>query len=435
MRLSALVATALGAATLVHAAGCAGSDDPVPPAPAAAEATPASAAGREPGDPAWPGPPAGRRCPDLLADDRVATFAVDIDPAEWAALLEEYRTWREREAAGLPRTPYHPLLAFRHDDELVRGAMIRLRGHHSWDENSKPQFAISFNELDPAGRFHGLRQILLDAPVSDPSFLRQRVAAAYLADLGVPAACAASARLVVNGAYFGLYTHLERIDRSFLARAFGDDGGWLYKYGKELRTHEAEGDGGRLDAFEDAYGDLAALAALADLDAALLAWAAEAVIPQADGYWAGRSNFYLYDHPALGFFWIPFDLDNSFDFAPVDANPDLYLAHGEVKHPAFATILADPAGRARWQGALERALAAYDPGRFEARVDAWAAQIADAVAEDPSKPFSTEWHRRKVEVLRAYLAGRADFVRAWLACARAGEAWCASCEATSCARP
>ena len=42
-------------------------------------------------------------------------------------------------------------------------------------------------------------------------------------------------------------------------------------------------------------------------------------------------------------------------------------------------------------------------------------QIADAVAEDPNKPFSTADHARAVADLRAFFQDRADVVDAWLA--------------------
>jgi hypothetical protein len=49
-------------------------------------------------------------------------------------------------------------------------------------------------------------------------------------------------------------------------------------------------------------------------------------------------------------------------------------------------------------------------------MDTWAAQIADAAAEDPNKPFSTSDHLTGVKAQRSYVAKRAEFVKQWLKC-------------------
>jgi hypothetical protein len=48
-------------------------------------------------------------------------------------------------------------------------------------------------------------------------------------------------------------------------------------------------------------------------------------------------------------------------------------------------------------------------------VRTWDAQIAQAVADDPHKTFSTAQHDTSVAQLQAFLQTRADFVDAWLA--------------------
>jgi hypothetical protein len=111
-------------------------------------------------------------CPDLFAEDRLPTYRVEISPAEWAKLEDEFLHREAREAAGLDPNPWHPVV-FRHEDEVVDTAMIRLKGQSSWDlavaldPDPKMQFVLSFNELDKRGRFHGLRKIVLDMPRND----------------------------------------------------------------------------------------------------------------------------------------------------------------------------------------------------------------------------------------------------------------------------
>ena len=47
-------------------------------------------------------------------------------------------------------------------------------------------------------------------PRIDQSYLRQRVALAYYRALGVPSQCANNGRLFINGAFYGLYTNMNR---------------------------------------------------------------------------------------------------------------------------------------------------------------------------------------------------------------------------------
>ena len=135
--------------------------------------------------------------------------------------------WRRTTRSDLDIHPYHPLAEFKYGNEVVTDAMIRLKGQSSWreaveagDNPPKLQFVISFNEVDPTARFHGLRKVELDMPRIDPSYLRQRLALSYLRALGLPAQCANSGRLIVNGTFYGLYTNLERPEQEFLQRVF-----------------------------------------------------------------------------------------------------------------------------------------------------------------------------------------------------------------------
>jgi hypothetical protein len=393
--------------TLACAVGPASWHDAAP-----AEPMPAADAGSQTPE-TVSGPP--YPCPALYAQDHVPLFAIEIDPAEWRALEAEYRGWREREAAGLPLKPYHPLKAFRYERSIVSTAQIRLKGTpvHGW-VGDKMQFQISFNEHDKDGRFLGLRKIVLDGPPNDPSLLRDRVAYSLLRDLGYPAPCANHARLEVNGVFYGVYTNIEKPDREFLERNFDDPSGNLYKEGTELKTNEAEGDTRRMQELW-AAADVASLERLMDLDQAVSEWAAEGVLPNADGFWRGTMNFYLYDHPSRGFVFIPWDWDRAFDRAPVEAIPTFDPAVQERVQPHLRLVLEDPVWSRRYLDAAARVIERYDPDVLEARVDAWAAQIADAVAAEPHRPFSIETHERAVASLRAYFRARVAFLGGWLA--------------------
>lgn len=347
---------------------------------------------------AEPAPPAPATCGDVYAEDALPTFEIEISDAGWAALEQD---------AALGEEVYRPVV-FRFGDEVLPDAMIRLRGGNSRC-GDKLQFAISFNQVDPSGRFHGLRRLNLDH--GGCRLLHERLAMAYLRDLGVPAPCVNNARLVVNGRYYGLFVNLEHVNKDFLERSFGEaaDDGNLYKGGLLLRTNEAAADYSGLEAYR-AAPDVATLATLADLEEAVLEWAGEAVLPVHDNYWSDGWNYYLYDHPTRGFLFIPDDID-----MPFTTSASQPIIPPTLQYPA-GMVLADPAWRARFEDAVRGAIAAYDTGVFDARIDRWWAQIAAAAAEDPHVVYTkgdAEELRWRVHARSEWLLGVAGDPASW----------------------
>jgi hypothetical protein len=346
-------------------------------------------------------------CADLYDPDLLPTFEFEIDPAEWAALQEDCVNYVE---------PYHPIV-FRYGGE-VADAMVRLKGNWSWI-CEKLQFVVAFNEVDPDGRFHGLRKIVLDAPWYDATLLHERMAMDVLGRHGVPSSCVNNARLLVNGEYYGVYANVERVDHEYLERNFADHEGNLYKGGVELQTNEATADTSDRDAFW-AAADIDALAAIVDLEQAVRVWAGEAMLPDPDSYWAGvEINFYIYDYPGRGFLFLPYDADISFaeNIWPeaAYADPITYQHPDWLREAQYRVALSDPTWCEQFVAAVAAARAAYDVPAMQARLDAWSAQIAEAVAADPHKTFTNAEHDAAVAAMREFFATRAAFVDGWLA--------------------
>jgi hypothetical protein len=371
-------------------------------------------------------------CADLFSDDQVTTYEVEIAPADWDAIVMDFYNMAQNSAAGVDIHPYHPLAQFKYGNEVVTNAMIRLKGQSSWreaveagDNPPKMQFVISFTEIDKKAHFHGLHKVELDMPRIDTSYLRQRLSLAYLRALGLPAQCANSGRLIVNGAYYGLYTNLERPDHEFIERLFpGQDLGDLWDGGFELATNEATASQPhpRLDAWW-AVNDVASLAAIADVDEALAEWAGESMIDDADGFWIGRHNFMLYDHPTRGWLWIPHDLDATIDWVSELVDPLYYWGRFTMwdgPWPHYAAVVKDAAASERYVAALRQAHDVFITTRLPELLDRYAAQVADAAATDPTRPFTVAAHLDGVASLRQALAARADYVGSWLDCRAAG---------------
>lgn len=358
------------------------------------------------------GPADPEECPRIFRQDVLPDLHLEMTDAEWAAIQADYRSyianWHPARFAWVTDT----------GDRLEADAQVRLRGnpYFSW-LGDKMQFLVSFDEVDPAGRFVGQRALVLDASWYHPTILRDRLAYSYLRRLGVPAPCANNARLTVNGSYYGLYTLIERLDQEFLDRVYGREAatGTLWEGTSDIDENADATVPGALAAYL-ADPSLANQAATSDLDGNILEWAAEAVIPQNDGYWCCSHNFYLYEHPTEGISFLPWDLDYSFDTAPVFADPDTFYRDNGWQ-PHLDAVRADPAGYTQWLAALSTATDAFDPAIMTAEIDDWAGQTADAFAADPHTSVSQAAHDDGVARLRAYVEGRHGYLDSWITCA------------------
>jgi hypothetical protein len=367
------------------------------------------------------GPWARKGCPAIYAQDVLPTFELEIAESELTAIVKEWERADDDDIAE------HPLLAFRHEDTEIADASVRLRGNAThWHEQDKMQFEVSFNTYDPKGRFHGLKHVLFDAATYNRSFLRDRMALQIMRDVGLAAPCANNARVVLNGEYYGLFTNIEKVDSEFLERNFEDASGNLYKRGGpddwKKKTNEDEPDTSDLDRLAGA-ATVDELATMMNLDQALLEWAAEAVIPNRDGAWGGGLNMYLYNDPQTGFNVIPWDLDDSFTRVESTIDPVTWKKESSFHgRPLYDLALADPAWFEKYVGTVALVFSrGYQVDVLQRRIDEWSAQIADAVAEDPNRPFTLEEHLVQVAEKRDFVAARAAFLEQWVACRTAGD--------------
>jgi hypothetical protein len=379
-------------------------------------------------------------CPAIFAQSVLPTWKVSLSDAEMAKLTDEFLHRDARVAAGLEEHPYH-VAKVTYDDGKnppvdVPDAMIRLKGNSSWtqtvqlDSNPKMQFVISFNEKNDKGRFMGQRKVELDMPRTDRTFLRQRLALFALRKAGVNAQCANSARLELNGDYYGLYAHMEHVDKEYLQRYYGhdDDNGDLWAGGRIIQNNDMTYTWDRLDAFWKAAHeqDMTTLETLVDLDDSIKEWAAEAVIGDADGYYNGRPNYNLYDHPTKGFVWLPSDLDTVFDmdFLPADSSLTFPMCVSRVEDDRrhWAMVMATPKWLDSYLQALHSARGTFDVEGMQARVQSWEAQIRHAADHDPHRPFTMADHDFSVSLMHDYMAQRADYVDKWLDCRQNGGA-------------
>lgn len=355
-----------------------------------------------------------KSCPDLYSPDIVPTFDLNFTDEDWTQMAQDCAQGSQA---------YRPV-EFTYDGETV-SAQVRMKGNWSWN-CEKYQFVISFNEDDPDARFRGLRKIMLDAAWYDRTLLHERMAFPVFERLGLPYSCTNNAKVNVNGQYYGVYSNLERLDHEYLERHFDEPEGNLYQGGTELKTNEDVNDTTNLITLQNA-DSIDEIDTVMDLDQAVAEWAAEAMIPAMDNIWAGvEINYYLYDHPERGFVYLPYDLDISFGDSAysdgtliwpntVSVDPILYEHSGWQKEPLVERVLADTYWCERFVEALVRARAAFDPSEMSIQAGEWGEQIAEAVAADPRKSYSTADHQAAIVDMQAFFYARADFVDGWLA--------------------
>ena len=388
-------------------------------------------------------------CNPLFDQAVLQDYAFDISADEWAKLDNEFRNRYTVVGPNTVTPPFHPVV-FHSGGETVSNASIRLKGDSSWDEtialdgaNAKMQFVIAFDQIDPKGNFHGVSKITLDMPRGDGSFLDERLAFNVLPTfLGRPAPCASSAKLTINGAYYGAYANEEHVSKSYLKRVFPEaPNGDLFKGGYKPETNTMAPNTAKLNTFWAAH-DIGAMSPLVDMEWSVTEWAAEALINDVDGYYGGDHNFYLYDYPGTGYRWLVCDADSAFDiFGDVTQHPIYWWIAPRTEHYApaqhYAIVMGDPTWRGHYIDAIRTLLGKWDTAKIQGWVDAWSAQIAAAAAADPHKAATTDPVRGTAR-MRQEIALRPAYLKKFLGCEDGtgdvtdadgdGAPWCNDCD-------
>ncbi len=205
------------------------------------------------------------------------------------------------------------------DGILYTDAGVRFKGNSSFNgPTMKKPFKIDFEEFEDDQTHDGLKQLSLNNGFKDPTFLREKLALDFMNQHGIAAPRATFARLYLNGEFWGLYSVVEDIGKTFLKQRFDNNDGNLFKgdpHGTlqwkgsqqnnyigdyELKTNEDLNDWSDLIALLDALNNSTAAdlhTALADrlnLDSWYGYWAAHSLFVNLDSYVGSGHNYYLY---------------------------------------------------------------------------------------------------------------------------------------------
>jgi len=376
------------------------------------------------------------------------------------------RDWEGLKANFLENT-YYPC-DFKWNGITVRNIGIRSRGTGS-RSGTKPGLRVDFNRYTTGQQFLGLNSVILRNNTQDPSGMRERLSMLMFRRMNMVAEREAHARLFINNTYAGLYTIVESIDKLFLGKRFGEDGGHLYEYsfdnGADIpfnfgypgsdpslytptpfkpETLETDPQGEVLERLFwtiNVAGDAVwqtAMAEYLDLSKFIRHLAIENFLAEEDGITGdyGPNNFYFYRFVNTSRFqFLPWDKSNAFWNTPyfifqnldngVPSHRNRFVQRAlsytnlreqylDVILQCADSIMADPALTPNGlvpPGVTLTPAPAGQPGWLETEIAREYAQIRQATLTDPVKPFTNDQFEQSILDLTDFARRRATFVR------------------------
>lgn len=382
-----------------------------------------------------------------LFDPRILhRLDIDLHTADWAKLKQDYRA-----------NDYYPAdLSW--NGIKAYNAGVRSRGVASRNAN-KPGLRIDFNYYASQQSYLGLKSLVLDNLVQDPSGVHESVSMWFFARLGVPAPRESHAVVYVNGTYAGLYTVVEAVDKSLIGRVFGNDAdgeqndGYLYQFNKagewrlsylgsdidaykpffEPKTHETQHDETlyrpierlvRLINEKPAEELTEAVGPYLDLRGLVRYLAVQNFIGEIDGFsgkW-GMNNFYLYrrqhhDQHVV----IAWDDDLSF------LDPAYELTSYHDTNVLVKKLMEVPEYRALYFATLGDAIRSaseiaqgVEQGAMEAEIRAELDVIDPAMLADTQRPWTDAEYIDAREYMKQFAPRRVRYVECEVARATGG---------------
>ena len=366
-------------------------------------------------------PAAAQTQAELFDDTTLHTVEIVIHSRDWSDLRENFRT--------NDRYPCDVIW----NGVRMRNVAVRSRGNGSRYQ-AKPGLELSFDYYASQQRFLGLRALVLDNLVTDPSMIREATAMAMLRRLGVQAPREAPARVFVNGTFAGVYMLVEPVDTVFAQKAFEKPGllfeyRWVYPFfatfpGEPLDAYAPLFESRNLGVHSTAElytpmrelfrtinqapdGQFAQVDRYLNLAAVVRTLGASTFMAEWDGVFGydGMNNFYLYrigEQAQL----IPWDRDQAFHAA------DYPLLAGVAENVLGRRMLEDPELRAAYIQAVTEAIAvAEGDGWLEREFARQYALVHDAALADTFKHATNEEFEQAYADLIAFARTRPAFVR------------------------
>ena len=277
---------------------------------------------------------------DVFPTNRVLDVQITIDERDWDTIryqsLNFFEALQESRKYGPTDSPYTYVEASVSIDGVEFPQVgIRKKGFLGSLNSNRPSLKIKLNHVDKKGQIGGMTNLTFNNNQQDVGLISQFMGYALFNAAGSPAPRCAYAKLTVNGTSLGIYSHVERIHRPLLKRAFDNDNGTLYegqvvgffpdwegsfehklgndKLGRKKIKELIEVLEGEDENIEQAIGRLV------DLDSFYTFWAMEGLLSFWDGYSGNKNNFFIYLNPETDkFHFIPWGADCMFErYSPI----------------------------------------------------------------------------------------------------------------------
>ncbi len=298
------------------------------------------------------------------------------------------------------------------DGQRYDSVGVRFKGTSSFYgyPGDKKSLRVKFNKYSNF-TLYGLKKVNLNNGLSDPTLLREKLYLDFLWQKQISAPRANFARVYLNGAYWGLYTLVEHVDKTFMQQRFGQKSGNLFKaqvaplvykgedqaaYAAdfELKTNEAQNDWSDLIHFMWLLADIRTTGKEIDqqffLTPYLRAWAANNLFVNTDSYLGSASNYYLYQDVHDGRFrhiiW-----DVNLALGARNGAADLDVWYLPENRPLNARLLADPDTRKAYHDTLYAYLSSgFLPEQLFPQIDSLWQLIESDFLVDTLKMYSND---------------------------------------------
>jgi hypothetical protein len=187
----------------------------------------------------------------LFDSDQVISIALTFDdPNFWITLLMNHQ-------AGAEATvPAAATIVDQSGTYTFDSVAVRLKGNSSFDfyPTDKKPIKLDFDTHINGQKYHGLKKLNLSNNWGDPTSLREKVFMDVCRREGVLAPRVSYANVSLNGQFWGFYSVIEQVDKTFLDRWLNDNDGDLFKAGD---NYTPDGGGLGLEADLNHYGNSA----------------------------------------------------------------------------------------------------------------------------------------------------------------------------------
>ncbi len=372
--------------------------------------------------------------------DEIVRIDVEMAPSDWAYQLDNPDLEEYRAAAVTVCGQRLEGVGMRFKKSSHPGADLE-------DGYPKNPMVLDLNELAPGQRMLDLRKINLEYG-SDLMLVAERMNWELLAGFGLDVSRVNHARLYMNDEYIGVFTNVERVDRSFAKIHWGSNDGQLYKhsycgkfvyqgedpgaYTTDPRCYAPKPSDSQTD-FSDLIGVIAVLNETSDgefpsafsqvweMDAWLGTMAALQVLGYGDTPNANGNNFYTFYPEAGGptklALW---DLDMGFwqDDAPCEHPADTVgwdlfrIANCFSYLPLFHRVLeVDDWEQTYLDSARDFLLGPFDADAYAARADELVALLGAPLSSDPHRRGDDDEWATDIQHLKNRQAARVAHVR------------------------